>query len=324
MTHTPASDPLGPATTPPMSDGPTFCAKESTGATARNAATMSLLIASSREMLRRRGCTYPPAQAITFSLILFCSAPNACQPGLLLARQAGGSVVVVELDEPCGRQVAAPGSEVMVRAVAPAVPAFLVMAARVRAEQHPARLERGAQLRQYSRQFLARNVKQRRIGENAVEARRQQVELEEVLLPHLAAAVFARHGGEARRAFEAYRGVPERRERLEVAPRPAAQVEDAERRLAFDMAQQLGDVLADVVIARAAPEVVRAPLVVLQRELGDARQLLRFQSHNGYFPGETPMPKGMQRSNREKKKPKQPKKPVTPMVPGVRAPEKKS
>jgi hypothetical protein len=35
------------------------------------------------------------------------------------------------------------------------------------------------------------------------------------------------------------------------------------------------------------------------------------------------MPKGQQRSNREKKKPKQPKKPVTPMAPGSRVPEKK-
>ena len=32
-------------------------------------------------------------------------------------------------------------------------------------------------------------------------------------------------------------------------------------------------------------------------------------------PPENPMPKGQQRSNREKKKPKQPKKPVAPAMP---------
>ena len=40
-------------------------------------------------------------------------------------------------------------------------------------------------------------------------------------------------------------------ERLQVAPGPAAKIENRERRLAFDVLQQRLDVLADVVIARA-------------------------------------------------------------------------
>ena len=55
----------------------------------------------------------------------------------------------------------------------------------------------------------------------------RQVEPEEILLPHFAAAVRARHRGEARGAFQTDRDVTEFGERLEVAPRPAAEIEDA-------------------------------------------------------------------------------------------------
>jgi len=61
--------------------------------------------------------------------------------------------------------------------------------------------------------------------------------------------------------------VAERAQRLQVASRPAAQVQDGERRRAFQVPQQLADVLADVVIARAAPELLRPLLVVLERAL---------------------------------------------------------
>jgi len=61
--------------------------------------------------------------------------------------------------------------------------------------------------------------------------------------------------------------VAERAQRLQVASRPAAQVQNRERRRAFQVPQQLADVLADVVIARAAPELLRPLLVVLERAL---------------------------------------------------------
>ena len=131
------------------------------------------------------------------------------------------------------------------------------------------------QLPQHARQLLGGHMKQRRVGEHAVELSVRQIELEEILLPHLAAAVGARHRGEARGAFQADRDVAELGENLEVAPGSAAEIEDRERRLALDEAQQRGDVLADVVVARALPEFLRAPVVMLQREAGDFFQILR-------------------------------------------------
>lgn len=68
----------------------------------------------------------------------------------------------------------------------------------------------------------------------------------------------------------------QRGERLQVAPWPAAEIEDRERRRALDVAQERGDVLADVVVLRAGAEVLRALLVVLERRGGDAGELGRF------------------------------------------------
>jgi hypothetical protein len=50
----------------------------------------------------------------------------------------------------------------------------------------------------------------------------RQVELEEILLPHLAAAVDARHYGEARSAFQTYLDVTGFGKHLEVASRLAS------------------------------------------------------------------------------------------------------
>src|SRR5256886_15928651 len=135
---------------------------------------------------------------------------------------------MAELVESRRRQVAAPGLEIVVGAVPLAVPAFLVTAMRIRAEQHPARLERGPQLSKHARQLLAWHVEQRRGGEHPVEARRRQLQPGKVLLPDLAAALLARHRREARRAFQADHDVAERGERLEIAPGPAAEIQDRE------------------------------------------------------------------------------------------------
>src|SRR5207249_11375765 len=131
---------------------------------------------------------------------------------------------MAELVETRRYQVAAPGFQIVVGAVALAVPAFLVTAVRIRAEQHPARLQRCAQLSEHARQLLAWHVEQRRVGEHPVEARRRQLQPEEVLLPDLAAALLSRHRREARRAFQADHDVAERGERLEIAPGPAAEL----------------------------------------------------------------------------------------------------
>src|SRR6266850_2996245 len=200
-------------------------------------------------------------------------APRAREPGLPLARQALGPVVVRKLRKPrCGHK-APPGFQIVIRAVAPAVPALLVVAVRVRAEQNAARLERRAQLAEDARQLLARHVEQHRIGEHAVEARIGEFQSEQILQPHLAAAVLARHDREGLRALEADRDVAEPGERLQDPPRPATQIENCERRRALDAIEQRRDIPADVVIARALPEVFGAAVVVVQGPGGDFIQI---------------------------------------------------
>jgi len=67
--------------------------------------------------------------------------------------------------------------------------------------------------------------------------------------------------------------VPHCRERPQVTPRPAAEVENRERRLTTDVRKKRSDVLTDVVIARTRPERVGAIVVVRQRETGDPFEL---------------------------------------------------
>src|SRR5690606_3463774 len=129
-------------------------------------------------------------------------APAAREPGPLLDGHAIRPVVVVQFAKTRGCHVASPAVQVMVDAVALAAPAFLVVAARVRGEEHATGLERGVQLPEHPRQLRARDMEQRCVGEDAVEARWRQLESQEVLLEDLAAAVLARHPGEARRAVE--------------------------------------------------------------------------------------------------------------------------
>ena len=157
-------------------------------------------------------------------------------------------------------------------AVAAVLPALLAVAARVRGEQHAARVQRRVQLAEHSRQLGARHMEQHGVGEDAVEAIGRQVEGEQVLLPDLAAAVRACHGRELRLAVEADRVVAEVGEGLQVAARATAEVEDRERRRAFDVAQQRRDVLADVVPARALPVVAGALAVVRERRRGNVFQ----------------------------------------------------
>src|SRR5262245_63129943 len=95
------------------------------------------------------------------------------------------------------------------------------------------------------------------------------MELEEIVLPHFAAAVGTRHYGELHGAFQTNRDVTEFGKRLEVASRPAAKIEDFERRFIPNALQQCRDVLADVVIACSLPELCSMLVVMFQREVGD-------------------------------------------------------
>ncbi len=98
--------------------------------------------------------------------------------------------------------MALPSRQIVVSAITPAVPAFLVVAARIGAEQHPARLQRGMQFSQHARQFLAGHMKQGRVGERAVEVHFRQIEPAKILPPDFATAVGPGHLDESRRAID--------------------------------------------------------------------------------------------------------------------------
>ena len=60
------------------------------------------------------------------------------------------------------------------------------------------------QLPQHPWQFLSGNMKQRGIGEHALELRRRQIEGEKVLQPDFTATVGPRHFNKARAAIQAH------------------------------------------------------------------------------------------------------------------------
>src|SRR5436190_23358138 len=101
-------------------------------------------------------------------------------------------------------------------------------------------------------------MEQRRVGKDPVEPRERQRQVQEVLLPYLASTRDPRLRDERRRALDADRIVAELAKRREVASRSASEIEDRERRGAFDPRQQRLDVLADIVIARAFLELLCA------------------------------------------------------------------
>ena len=156
----------------------------------------------------------------------------------------------------------------MIHPVASAIPAFFIMPARVRAKQHTT-LQSAVQFQQHPRQLLARDMKQRGVGKHAVEILFRQLELEEILLPYVAAATGACHCGKMHGAFQTNGDVTLFGKHFEVAPWSAAKIEYRERRLTVNMLQQHINVLADVVIARAFPEFFGTLVVVLKREVGD-------------------------------------------------------
>src|SRR6516165_11222893 len=107
----------------------------------------------------------------------------------------------------------------------------------------------------------------------------RQIELKKILLPYFAATMGARHHGEMWGAIQPYRDVTELGKHLEVAAGPAAKIQYRIRRLTLDALQQRSDVLVDVVIARAFPEIFGVLVVVTQREISDLCQVFRFQFH---------------------------------------------
>src|SRR5271167_2585636 len=140
------------------------------------------------------------------------------------------------------------------------------MTVRICAEQHTTRFQTCVQFHQHARQLLARYMKQRGVGEYTIEIVIRQIELEKILLPDFAAAVGTRHVDEMRGALQTDRDVTEFGDHFEVSPGPAAKIKYRETRLTLDVLQHRRDVLADIVIARACPELFGALVIMFQCE----------------------------------------------------------
>src|SRR4051812_43480789 len=122
-------------------------------------------------------------------------------------------------------------------------------------------------------------MEQRCIREYAVEPRRRQVEPEKILLPHLAATVRPRHFHEARGTLQPDRHVAKTSERFQIASRPTAEIQNGERRSRFDVIQQCGDVLTNVMILRALAKIRGALIVVFERKRGYFLQVAWIELH---------------------------------------------
>ena len=105
-------------------------------------------------------------------------------------------------------------------------------------------------------------MKQRGVGEYTIEIVIRQIELEKILLPYFAVAVGTRHVGKMCGAFQADCDVTEVGNHFEVSPGPAAKIKYYETRLTLDVLQHRRDVLADIVIARACPELFGALVIM--------------------------------------------------------------
>jgi hypothetical protein len=86
-----------------------------------------------------------------------------------------------------GGQIATPGGEIVVTAVARAVPALFVAAPGIGRKEHPVMLETRAKISQDAGQFLTRNVKEGGVGEDAVKVVGRKLKGKEILTKNLTA-----------------------------------------------------------------------------------------------------------------------------------------
>lgn len=135
--------------------------------------------------------------------------------------------------------------------------------------------ERRVELPEHTRQLARQDMEQRRVREDAIEALFREGEVQEILVEDLGARVRARHLDEARGAVQPHRLVPERPEVRDVAPRTAAEVEQATRRGLVERLEECGVVLRHVVITRPRPEPLRGGVVVTDRPGRDGLELRR-------------------------------------------------
>src|SRR5713101_6925583 len=114
-------------------------------------------------------------------------AEAICTTIAVAASKNEREIVLLQLDEARRGHDRSPRLGVEVCPVAPALPALFIPPVRVRAEKDASGAERGPELPEDARQLLGRDVEQRCVREHAMEARRGEVEGEEVLVQHLAA-----------------------------------------------------------------------------------------------------------------------------------------
>src|SRR5690606_4259869 len=92
-------------------------------------------------------------------------------------------------------------------------------------------------------------------------------------MPDLATG-FPRHGDEGLGAIKSYRLMAQLSEGLQIAPRPAANIQDSRRRLNLDVAQQRIDILRHVMISRSFTKGLGALTIMVECALGDELQVV--------------------------------------------------
>src|SRR4029077_17847048 len=124
------------------------------------------------------------------------------QPVLLVARQARRTMIVGNLDEAGGGRIIAPSLVIEIAAVTLVAQAFLVASSGVRGEQDAPGLEAPGKLDKHPGKFLAWDVEQRGVGEDAIETICRQLQGEEILVQNFAARIGPCHGHEFLRSVQ--------------------------------------------------------------------------------------------------------------------------
>jgi hypothetical protein len=118
-------------------------------------------------------------------------------------------------------------------------------------------------------------MEQRGVGKHAVELPITEIELEEVLVQHLAACVRLRVRGERLATIESRRLLTERAKRSQISSGAAAEVEYAQTVAPTQRIEQRTVVLCDVVVARTFAKRFSVLLVVRERSCGDLAEVVR-------------------------------------------------
>lgn len=104
---------------------------------------------------------------------------------------------------------------------------------------------------------------------------RWQIKLQKILLPYFALCIIARHLCKFCRTIEPDCSMAKLGKSLQVASRTATQIQYGRWCIGGEVSEQRGDVLADIMRARAFPEGCSTLVVMLQRRIADMPQVLR-------------------------------------------------